>query len=310
MPSLKAIRTRIASVKNTQKITRAMKHVAAAKLRRAQDSIIAARPYAKRLRQVVNQLGLQGSAGGGPAEASHFEHPLLQVHDSQSRVGILIFTSDRGLCGGFNTNVHRATERFLDENSSKYEKVELSIVGRKGREFFKRRRPKLINRTWGAAANSAEAMTRAREIATDLIADYTGGKLDVVYVVYNEFKSAITQRVVVDQILPIVPTSAAAKIQDDGHGGNLPASLDFVYEPSRRALLDALLPMYVEIDLNRVLLESIASELGAKMSAMDSATSAASDMIASLTLQFNRARQASITKELMEIIGGAEALKG
>lgn len=289
MPSLKAIRKRIASVKNTKKITAAMKLVAAARLRRAQDAILAARPYADRLNEVISDV----AARAGDA------HPLLVQREESKKIALVVITSDRGLCGGFNSNLIRRTERFLIDNQEKFEEASLFLVGRKGRDYFRRRKFKIV-RDWAAVQGGDAALALAREIVPTLTESFLAGEYDTVYLVYNEFKSAITQRAAVEPLLPV----RVAPV-DESYGLN-----DFKYEPSREELLTNLVPLHLEVQVYRAVLESIASEFGARMSAMDSATRNASDMISNLTLQANRARQASITKELMEIIGGAEALKG
>jgi F-type H+-transporting ATPase subunit gamma len=288
MPSLKAIRKRISSVRSTQKITRAMKLVAAARLRKAQEQIIAARPYARRLHEVISELATR---------AGEEAHPLLG-HPELHRVQLLVLTSDRGLCGAFNSNVARRAERFLADNQGKIEDVSLAVLGKRGREYFRRRQGPVRREHGGVTTQVAQA--RAREIAKAAIDDFCRHDLDGVFLVYNEFKSAMSQRVTVEPILPVTPLVLP---ESAGH-------IDFIYEPSRRVLLDQLLPLYVEVEVYRAILESIASEFGARMTAMENATNNATEMIAKLTLQFNRARQAAITKELMEIIGGAEALKG
>jgi F-type H+-transporting ATPase subunit gamma len=306
MPSLKSIRTRIASVKSTQKITRAMKLVAAARLRRAQDAIIGARPYANALLEAIAEV-----ASRAGAEA----HPLLDQRPRE-RVGLVVLTSDRGLAGGFNANVFRNVQRFLNEQRAasqapdavKDVKYSLYVVGKKGRDFYRRRKTVTVaNELAGAGGSAAEA--RAQEVAQMVLEDFQTGKLDAVYLVYNEFKSAIQQRVLVAPLLPLVATNlatASSTAAAAAPGGQI----DFLYEPDKRQLLDALLPQYIESQIYRALLESIASEFGARMTAMDSATTNAKEVIARLTLQYNRARQAAITKELMEIVSGAEALKG
>jgi F-type H+-transporting ATPase subunit gamma len=304
MPSLKAVRTRIASVKSTQKITRAMKLVAAAKLRRAQDAILAARPYANALSEAVSELA---------ARAGDAAHPMLAEREPR-RVALVAITSDRGLAGGFNANVGRASLRFISEHKERgAQQVQLLIVGRKGREFARRRKLDILRELAGAASDTA--FERAREVANIVTDDFGEGRVDAVYLAYNEFKSAISQRVVTIPLLPVKPpppTGAGADRGDRGH--EAPAAggrdIDFLYEPSKEALLSQMLPMYIRSQIYRAMLESIASEFGARMSAMENATKAATEMIDRLTLQYNRARQASITKELMEIVGGAEALKG
>jgi F-type H+-transporting ATPase subunit gamma len=303
MPSLKAIRTRIASVKNTQKITKAMKLVAAARLRRATDAIVAARPYALRLNEVMSDVTarLQLEADEGAS------HPLL-VKRPIKTARLIVISADRGLAGGFNSNLARRIERFLVDEKERYPRVELAIVGRKAREHFKRRLA-ATNSPYGHASIVAEmaapvtsdgAMERARDLAKQATEDYLEGKIDAVMVAYNEFKSAITQIVQIETLLPVEP----AKLPEGA------TRFDFEYEPSKGDVLSTLVPLYIEIRLFRSMLESIASFFGAQMSAMDNATKNAKEMIGNLTLQFNRARQAAITKELMEIVGGAEALKG
>ena len=289
MASLKVIRKRIASVKSTRKITRAMKLVAGARLRRAQDAIIAARPYAQRMQEVIAEL----------AARAVDSHPLLEQRAEQ-RVALLVITSDRGLCGAFNSNVNRRAERFLIDNAERFSSMTLHIVGKKGREYFRRRQPQRIKHEWGAAQKSDQALALARDLAAIATTLFLDGEVDAIYLVYNEFKSAIAQRVAVEPLLPVVPVKLA-----EAQGMN-----DFKYEPDRTQLLSHLVPLHVEVQIYRAILESIASEFGARMSAMESATSNASDMISRLTLDYNRARQATITKELMEIVGGAEALKG
>jgi F-type H+-transporting ATPase subunit gamma len=299
MPSLKAIRTRIASVKNTQKITKAMKLVAAARLRRAQDSIIAARPYAQRLNEVLGDVTARLSL-----EAGEESHPLLAKRPVKV-ARIIIISADRGLAGGFNSNLARRIERFLIDEKGTYPRVEMAIAGRKAREHFKRR---ITMPLYGhasivtemAAATSDTAMKAARALAEQATQDFLDGKIDAVLIAFNEFKSAISQIVRIETMLPIEP----AKLPDNA------TRFDFEYEPSKGDVLSTLVPLYIEISLYRAMLESIASFFGAQMSAMDNATKNAKEMIGNLTLQFNRARQAAITKELMEIVGGAEALKG
>ena len=291
MPSLKAIRRRIQSVKNTQKITKAMKAIAAARLRKAQDAILALRPYSKRLAEVIAEVAARTAA------ERELPHPLLEVREPR-RVELVVLTSDRGLCGGFNANINRRADRFFLENKDKLEDLSFAIVGRKGREYFRRRARPVKHEYMGVF--SEVSVERAREIKTALVEDYRRSELDAVYLVYNEFKSAMSQKVVVERLLPIEPLELPAEA----------GQIDYKYEPDRRELLNHLLPLYVEMQIYRAILESIASELGAKMTAMDNAMSNATEMISLLTLQFNRARQAAITKELMEIVGGAEALKG
>ena len=292
MPSLKAIRTRIASVKNTQKITKAMKLVAAARLRRAQDAIIAARPYAQRLNEVLGDVTARLSLDAGE-EA----HPLLAKRPVKV-ARLIIVSADRGLAGGFNSNVVRRAQRFMTENGERYEKVLLSTMGRKARDFLRAR--KLAIRKDYAGIHQNLAYGKAIDVAKELGDRFLAGEVDAVFLCYNEFKSAISQNVVVRQLLPI--ETAEAK-------GGAPTGFDFLYEPSRERLLEELVPKHLAIQVWRALLDSAASEHGARMTAMESATKNAEEMIAGLTLQYNRARQAYVTKELMEIVSGAEALK-
>lgn len=286
MPSLKDIRKRIGSVKNTQQITKAMKMVAAARLRKAQEGIQTLRPYSYRLRDVIAELAYRSDFS---------DHPLLEQRESKN-IEILVLTSDRGLCGGFNANINRATTRYIKENEKGHEQIALDIVGRKGNEYFKRRETPIKNYFEDVVANVN--LENASTIAEKVMGDFLEGELDAVYVIYNEFKSPITQEIVVEQLLPIVPAS-----YDDNANAT-----DFIYEPSKEAVMDAVLPRHLTVQIYRMLLESLASEMGARMTAMDSATNNAGDLIDRLTLQYNRARQANITAELMEIISGAEAV--
>jgi len=295
MPSLKNIRTQIASKKSTQKITRAMKLVAASRLRRAQDAIVAARPYANALGEAISEVALRAGAES---------HPLLDRR-SPERLTLVLLTSDRGLAGGFNANVFRVTQRFIAERKQATppaREIVLEIVGKKGRDYYRRRRQTITRETPAPTAETASQI--AREMAQIVSHEFREGRTDAVFLVYNEFKSAVQQRVVVEPLLPVSTDLAG------GEKAVAAGALDFLYEPSKAKLLDALLPLYLESQIYRGLLESIASELGARMTAMDSATNNAREMIANLTLQYNRARQAAITKELMEIVSGAEALKG
>jgi len=298
MPSLKSIRTRISSVKSTQKITRAMKLVSAARLRRAQDAIVGARPYANALAEAVVEVALRAGADA---------HPLLDRRTPE-RLTMVPLTSDRGLAGGFNANVFRALQRFVAEKQKAAppaREIGLEIVGKKGRDYFRRRKMTIGHELAGPTAETAVQI--AREMAHIVTHSFMNGRTDAVYLVYNEFKSAGTQRVVVEPLLPI--TGEGLRVAGGAASGAAGVT-DFLYEPSKQRLLDQLLPMFVESQIYRGLLESMASEFGARMTAMDSATSNAKEMISSLTLKYNRARQAAITKELMEIVSGAEALKG
>jgi len=289
MAALKDIRKRIGSVKSTQKITRAMKLVAGARLRKAQENIEALRPYALKTFEVLSSVAARVS----PEEELH---PLLARREPK-RVMLVVLTSDRGLAGAFNSNICRAAYRRWKELEAEGAEVSFGVIGRKGREYFKRRDANIKHDFVGVFEDLSS--DKAGEIGRYIVDEYTSADLDACYLVYNEFKSAITQQVCIEPFLPIEPM----ELPEDQPG-------DFIYEPNQEALLDSLLPMYVEVEIYRALLESVASEHGARMTAMDSATNNASDLIDRLTLQYNRARQAAITTELMEIIGGAEALKG
>ena len=288
MPSLKDIKKRISTVKNTQQITKAMKMVAAAKLRRAQDAAVAARPYAEKLQDVISSLACREEMDA---------HPLL-TQRGRGRALVVLMTADRGLCGGFNANVSKEAERFIRTNQHGYQDIDLIIIGRKGRDFLKRRvGDKIIK----VHENITADMTykTAQLLGEEIVSEYSAEKYDAVYVIYNAFQSAIIQHVTLEQILPIEPREEAGE----------ESTIDYIYEPGRGEVLDQILPKMVEVQIFRALLESNASEQGARMSAMDSASRNASEMIGSLTLQYNRARQAAITKELMEIVSGAEAIK-
>src|SRR3954464_2777853 len=295
MASLRSIRGRIKAVRNMQKITKALKLVSAAKLRRAQDAVVRTRPYAGLLDELL------GSLARARAEAEIPPHPLMAVRPPK-RIEVLLLTSDRGLCGGFNANIIRRAQRFVVEEGPKYESIQFSTIGRRGKDFAKKRG--IVTRKDYVGFFGKLRYPMAKEVADDLIAEYTGNKLDAVYLLYNQFKSAISQTITFTQLLPIV---APAQQQQAGKGGII--TPEHVYEPSRPQLLEQLIPKQLAMQIWRALLESEASEHGARMTAMDSATKNANEMIDRLSLQYNRGRQASITKELMEIVSGAEALK-
>ena len=289
MASLKDIRKRIGSVKSTQKITRAMKLVAGARLRKAQENIERLRPYAQETLSVLSEVAART---GGEEDV----HPMLARREPK-RVMFVVLTSDRGLAGAFNSSICKAAFGRWKELEAQGAEVSFGIIGRKGREYFERRDADIRHEFTGVFENLTS--DKAGEIGRYVVEEYTGHNLDAVYLVYNEFKSAISQEIVFESLLPIVPI----ELDEDKVG-------DFIYEPNKIALLDTLLPMYAEVEVFRALLESVASEHGARMTAMDAATTNATDMIDKLTLKYNRARQAAITTELMEIIGGSEALKG
>ncbi len=292
MPSLRDIRKRIRSVRSTQQITKAMKMVAAAKLRRAQDAITRARPYAVLLEQALGRIARRAAADDVAA------HPLLQARPPKV-AEVVAITSDRGLAGAFNANIIRRGQRFLVETADNYQQVLFSTMGRKGRDVLRAR--KLALRKDYSGIHSQLTFERAAAIADEFAERYVAGEVDVVFLLYTEFKSAISQKVTLKQLLPVEPGEAPP--------GEAGAGADFLYEPARDVLLRDLVPRHLRIQVWRALLDSAASEHGARMTAMDAASRNAKDLIARLTLQYNRARQASITKELMEIVSGAEALK-
>lgn len=292
MASLRDIRKRIRSVKSSEKITKAMKMVAVAKLKRAQEEVKKTRPYAEKMGEVVAQLAKRLEAQG------ESPHPLLAKHAVRKRVEIVVLTSDRGLCGAFNSNIIRRAQRLLFDIRDEHEEVRISTLGKKGYDAF--RREGLPIRTNYSGVLNRPSYARAAEIAHEIGEAYVKDELDGVFLVYNEFKSAISQKVIVKQMLPVTPKETIA-------GEDL---VDYIYEPSQKELLDHLVPRHFATELFQAFLESVASEHGARMTAMDSATRNAKDMISSLTLGYNRVRQAGITKELMEIVGGAEALSG
>ncbi|MBI4515159.1 MAG: ATP synthase F1 subunit gamma [Deltaproteobacteria bacterium] len=285
MANLKAIRKRISSVKSTQQITKAMKMVAAAKLRRAQSAVLAARPYADKLGALVESVAARVGA-----EA----HPLLSLRPEERTVQLVLLTSDRGLCGGYNSNLVRKAEAFLNEHGR--DRVRLTTIGRKGFDYFKRRPVNIVEKHVNLFGGPGREL--AATVGRGLARDFAAGEVDAVYLLYNQFRSAISQVVTVARLLPL--TAAG--------GGE--SAAEYLYEPDAATLLERLLRQYVTVLLHRSFLESVASEHGARMTAMDSASKNAAEMIDRLTLQMNRARQATITTELMEIVSGAEALKG
>ncbi len=289
MASLKDIKKRIGSVKNTQKITKAMKMVSAAKLRRAQEAAVSARPYAEKLEQVLINLAQREEADA---------HPLL-VQRGKGRALILLITADRGLCGGFTANVSKAAERFIRDNEQGFEAIDLMITGRKGKEFLRSRVGENIikvHENLGANLNYKTASLIGQEI----VSAFEDETYDAVYLIYNAFESAISQVVTLEQLLPI-KTEAEQETEEN--------TTDYIYEPDRLEVLSQILPKMVDVQIFRGLLESNASEHGARMAAMDSASRNATEMIEKLTLKYNRARQAAITTELMEIISGSESVK-
>ncbi len=287
MPSLQDLRRRVRTVRNMQKITRSYKMVSAAKLRRAQERVVAARPYANTMMRVLGRLS---------ARAGDYRHPLLERRGDEHYVLALV-TADRGLCGAFNTNLIKAAQQFLRENSDK--KTEMVTIGRKGRDFFRRRKVDIVQEYINVTAQGVDHQEAAR-IARELMEMFTseGSTVDRVFVIYNEFKSVLSQRVVVKQLLPIGA---------EAFGEAEEAGMDYLYEQPPAELFARLLPRYVETQVFYSLLESVASEHGARMTAMDAASKNAGELIDSLTLTMNRARQASITREIIEVVSGAQS---
>jgi F-type H+-transporting ATPase subunit gamma len=296
--NLKAIRKRISTVKSTQKITRAMKMVAGARLNRAQQRIVALRPYAQKVSDVLTEV-VRAIGASGLEEA----HPLL-ARRPEKKVLFLVISSDRGLCGAFNTNINKRAEALWKAKVAEGIEVKFATVGRRGRDYFRRRSAPSFQEFEGVWDELN--LGQARRIAQSVLAPFLSGEVDAIYLIYNEFKSAMTQQVITRPLLPLAEMSATASA-DEGHEGE-PAP-EYIFEPNQRSLFERLVPMYIEITLLRALYDSVASELGARMTAMDSATKNAADMISSLTLRYNRQRQAVITTELIEIIAGSEALQ-
>jgi F-type H+-transporting ATPase subunit gamma len=285
MANLRDIRRRIRSVRNTQQVFKAMKMVSAARLRRGQDAILAARPYARKLQEVLSDLA---------SRARPDAHPLLAERAADGGVELVVVTADRGLCGSFNSNVFKRAAAFAREHEGRLKG--LHLIGRKGRDYFRRRSHPLLSERVDQYRGLDYA--RAAGIAQFLSERFTGGVTDAVYVVYNEFKSIAQQRVALERFLPIERTRWKEK----------EAPLDYLFEPDPEQLFARLMPLHVEFQLFRALLESVAAEHAARMAAMDSATRNAGELIQALTLHLNRVRQASITKELIEVISGADAL--
>jgi len=290
MASLRDIRKRINSVKGTQQITKAMKMVAAAKLRRAQGAIENARPYAQKIDAVIGALakGMEGED----------DHPLLAIREPK-RVGAMVITSDRGMCGGFNTNLNKAAEKFVKDNKDIYEEIVLFTVGRKARQY-------LSKQGYNVDVQFADVLGdlnygHAKAIAREVIEGYQEHNLDAFFLIYHQFRSAVVQNIVNETLLPIRPEESE---------GEAFSGTEFIFEPDKEQLLSELLPKHIETQIWRALLESTASEHGARMTAMENATKNAGEMIDDLTLKMNRARQETITNELLDIVGGAEALKG
>ncbi|HET9845654.1 MAG TPA: ATP synthase F1 subunit gamma [Nitrospira sp.] len=298
MPSLQSVRRKIDSVKKTQKITKAMKMVAAAKLKRTQDRILAARPYAHKMRDTIRTLSRR---------VNRDAHPLLKLRDER-RIVVAVVTSDRGLCGAFNANILRTAAAALKEFEARGCEVEAAVIGRKGRDFFRRRSWKVRREVVDIfdKLSFEHGMLLGSELQA--IDDYVAGRIDAVYAIYNEFKSAIQQRVVVERLLPIDWVVEISDLKDTDHETAQMAG-GYLYEPEESEVLRELLHRNFHVQAYRILLESSAAEQGARMTAMDGATRNAGELIKKLTIYYNKTRQAAITKELMDIVGGAEALK-
>ena len=286
MATLKAIRRRVASVRNIQQITKAMKMVSAARLRRAQEAAFAARPYAEKLEAVLQNLSSQGR---------ELAHPLLATREEKN-IDLLVVTSDRGLCGGFNSNLVRTAEAFIREHPE--QKVTLFLVGRRGFDYFKRRATPIGEHHTDLAGRLTPAL--AHDIGMRMSQRFINAESDGMYVLYARFRSAIVQVPTIDRVLPIIPKEQSTS----------QTATEYLYEPQPQELLESLLGRYIDMLIYRAMLESVASEHGARMTAMDNATNNAVDMISRLTLDMNRARQAGITRELLEIVSTSEALKG
>jgi F-type H+-transporting ATPase subunit gamma len=292
MATLRDIKQRIKAVENTQKITKAMKMVAASKLRKVQTRMMDLRPYANKMHDVLISL-----AKGADRES----HPLLAFRPRKT-VEVVVVTADRGLCGAFNTNILKAAQKAIDDYKKEGFEVSISTVGKKARDYFKRKDITVRN-SWTGISGSVR-FSSAEEIANDIKENYMNETIDEVNVVYNAFKSMVAQTVTTAKLLPLSPE------EEGEEEAGAESAADFIYEPSMEAIFDKLIPRNVDIQIYRALLESSAAEEAARMSAMENATQSCTEMVESLTLQFNKARQSSITGELMDIVGGVEALKG
>lgn len=285
--NIRDLRRRVRSVSNIQQITRAMKFVSAARLRRAQDRMFAARPYATRMMSVLNSMA---------ARVDPSTHPLLEEREIKKTM-LLVFTADKGLCGGFNSNLIKSAVQFINDKELN-DSLSLTLVGRKGAEWF-RGRPWPISNQYLNIMNRVD-FDHARDIADAVTKYYLEGEVDAVYLLYNQFKSVISQKITLEPLLPI------QKLETDNADETL---LDYIYEQPAEEIFDHLLPRHIEIQIFRAMLESEASEQGARMTAMEAATNNAEEMIEKITLHVNRVRQASITTEIIEIVSGANALQ-
>ena len=291
MATLREIRNRISGVKNTQKITKAMKMVSAAKLRRATDAIIAARPYARKMKELLSHLS-------GQVDVT--KYPQFEVREVKS-VAIVVVTADRGLCGAFNSNIIKATVNHIDANYKEMNeagKVKLICVGKKSYDFFSKRKYEVISKHVGIF--NQLNFNIAKTIVAEVVDGFIKGEFDKVEIISNEFKNAVQQKLTIGQFLPVMPEEAT---------GTKHAATDYIYEPTSDEIVSALVPKHLNFQMWRVLLDSNAAEQGARMTAMENASTNARDLIKILQLNYNKARQAAITKELLEIVGGAEALR-
>ncbi|MGB7925977.1 MAG: ATP synthase F1 subunit gamma [Pyrinomonadaceae bacterium] len=300
MANLLDIRRRIRSVKNTQQITRAMKMMSAARLKRAQDRVVTARPFANKMMEVLGQLAARTD--------ENFHHPLLDARGDERYLVVLV-TADRGLCGAFNTNLIKGAQAFIREHEGKT--IEMLPIGRKGRDFFRRRSMTFVKEYVGLTGKGSISYAEAVEIARDVIERFREDtELDKVFIIYNEFKSVLSQRVVIEQLLPVSRVAATTPDAVAADAATTPPVnlTEYIYEQPPAEIFSRLLPRLIETQIFRALLESVASEHGARMTAMDSASKNAGELIGSLTLNMNRIRQAAITNEIIEVVSGAAAL--
>lgn len=288
MPTLRDIKRRITAVKNTKQITKAMKMIATAKLRKSQSRMLKMRPYADKMNSVIASLSSERES----------QHPLI-VPRQRKTVEIVVVTSDKGLCGAFNSNILKDAVNFISKHEKEGFNISISAIGKKASDYFKRRNI-IMRKSWTGLSGEI-VYSDINEISSDIIENYINEKIDEVFIIYNEFKTVMAQKVSIVKLLPM------ADIEASGEAEGLSAS--FIYEPSREEIFNQILPKNMEIQVYRAMLESQASEEAARMTAMGNATKNADEMIDKLTLQYNKARQASITKELMDIVGGVEALK-
>ncbi|QDK39560.1 ATP synthase F1 subunit gamma [Bdellovibrio sp. NC01] len=294
MASLKDIRARIESTKNTQQITKAMKLVSAAKLRKAQNNIVNMRPYALTLRKVIADI----------AVTNKVSHPLMEKKEQVKNVLLVVITSDRGLCGAFNSNINKFTENYYNENKNSVEKIDFLFIGRRGHDYFQRRGIKPVD--YITKLDKDISYELASKVANRVMTDYLEGAYDEVRIVHNEFKSAISQVVVCETILPIDMGKTTFNTEAETAGG---FAVDMIFEPAPEQIIKELLEKHFDLQVYRCMSESVAGEHGARMSAMENATNNAKEMINKLTLTYNKLRQEKITTELTEIVSGAEALK-